>query len=47
MSCEYFYNSNGNLCFYPLNETMNDDDKPIIWAYKKDDVNELSFASTE
>ena len=47
MSCEYFYNSNGNLCFYPLNETMNDDDKPIIWAYKKDDVNELNFSSTE
>lgn len=35
MSAEYYYNTVGNLCFYPINETVNDDVKPIIWTYAK------------
>ena len=27
----------GNLCFYPLNETVDDSIKPIIWTYKSID----------
>lgn len=30
LSAEYYYNNVGNLCFYPLNETVDDDNKPII-----------------
>ena len=33
LSAEYYYNSVGNLCFYPLNETVDDSVKPIIWTY--------------
>ena len=35
MSAECYYNNVGNLCFYPLNETINDDQKPVIWTYEK------------
>lgn len=35
MSAEYYYNTVGNLCFYPINETVNDDVKPIIWTFGK------------
>lgn len=33
MSAEYYYNEVGNLCFYPINETVDDSAKPIIWTY--------------
>ena len=33
LSAEYYYNTVGNLCFYPINETVNDEVKPIIWTY--------------
>ena len=33
LSAEYYYNNVGNLCFYPINETVNDDVKPIIWTF--------------
>lgn len=33
LSAEYYYNNLGNLCFYPINETVNDDVKPIIWTF--------------
>ena len=33
LSAEYYYNNVGNLCFYPINETVNDDAKPIIWTF--------------
>lgn len=33
ISAEYYYNNVGNLCFYPINETVNDDVKPIIWTF--------------
>ena len=32
LSAEYYYNNVGNLCFYPINETVNDDAKPVIWT---------------
>ena len=35
LSAEYYYNSVGNLCFYPLNETVDDSVKPIIWTYSQ------------
>lgn len=35
LSAEYYYNSVGNLCFYPLNETVDDSNKPIIWTFEK------------
>ena len=33
LSAEYYYNNVGNLCFYPINETVDDSVKPIIWTY--------------
>lgn len=35
MSAECYYNNVGNLCFYPINETVNDDQKPIIWTFEE------------
>lgn len=34
MSAEYYYNNVGNLCFYPINETVDDSVKPIIWTFE-------------
>lgn len=31
LGAECFYNDLGNLCFIPINETIIDKDKPIIW----------------
>lgn len=33
MSAEVYYNNVGNLTFVPLNETIDDLQKPIIWSY--------------
>lgn len=33
MSAEYYYNEVGNLCFYPINSTVDDSVKPIVWTY--------------
>lgn len=33
LSAEYYYNNVGNLCFYPINDTVNDNVKPVIWVY--------------
>ena len=35
LSAEYYYNNLGNLCFYPLNETVDDSNKPVIWTFEK------------
>lgn len=35
LSAEYYYNDVGNLCFYPINETIDDSNKPIIWVYEE------------
>lgn len=34
MSAEYYYNNVGNLCFYPINETVDDSVKPVIWTFE-------------
>ena len=34
LSAEYYYNNLGNLCFYPINETLDDSFKPIIWTFE-------------
>lgn len=34
MSAEYYYNNMGNLCFYPINETVDDSVKPVIWTFE-------------
>lgn len=43
LSAEYYYNNVGNLCFYPINETVDDSVKPIIWTYKNFDRSLSSF----
>jgi len=35
LSAEYYYNNIGNLCFYPLNETVYDANKPVIWVFEQ------------
>lgn len=34
LSAECYYNSVGNLCVYPLEETINDYSKPVIWVFE-------------
>ena len=34
MSAEYYYNNVGNLCFYPINDTVDDSVKPVIWTFQ-------------
>ena len=43
MSAEYYYNSVGNLVFYPINDSMNDVNKPIIWTYNETQMEGLKF----
>ena len=45
LSAEYYYNNVGNLCFYPIEETINDITKPTIWVFKElsSDVHTLSL----
>jgi hypothetical protein len=33
MSAEYYYSAVGNLVFYPVDDSMNDVSKPILWVY--------------
>ena len=47
MSAEYYYNSVGNLCFYPIDESLNEVDKPIIWQYTEIDLDGLNLNSEE
>lgn len=35
LSAEFYYNNIGNLCFYPINETIDDSNKPVIWVFEK------------
>lgn len=35
LSAEYYYNNLGNLCFYPINETVDDSNKPVIWVFEQ------------
>lgn len=45
ISAEYYYNNLGNLCFYPINVTVNDDAKPVIWTFERihKEINNLSL----
>ena len=43
MSAEYYYNTVGNLVFYPINDSMNDVNKPIIWTYNETQMEGLKF----
>lgn len=47
MSAEYYYNNTGNLSFYPINDSMNDIDKPIIWTYGEVNTDSLSFSGQD
>lgn len=33
LNAEVYYNTEGNLCFISINETINDTDKPTLWDY--------------
>ena len=33
MSAEYYYNTIGHLVFYPMDDSMNDINKSILWVY--------------
>ena len=46
MNCEYFYNALGYLCFEPLDESLNDHEKPIIWSYTKNEIDQFDFKGT-
>lgn len=45
LSAEYYYNTVGNLCFYPINATVSDAAKPVIWNFEELDrgVNNFSM----
>ena len=45
LSAEYYYNNLGNFCLYPINETIDDSNKPIIWTFTKlnRDIQNLSI----
>lgn len=43
MSAEYYYNAVGNLVLYPVDESMNDVNKPIVWVYDENQMDGLSF----
>lgn len=47
MSAEYYYNTVGNLIFYPVNESMNDINKSIIWTYDESQLEGLQFTGVE
>lgn len=47
MSAEYYYNVVGNLTFYPLNESMNDIQKSIIWTYDEQYIDSLDLSSED
>lgn len=45
LSAEYYYNNNGNFCMYPINETIDDSNKPIIWTFSKIDRSLQNFSA--
>lgn len=47
MSAEYYYNTIGNLILYPMDESMNDVNKPIIWTYDEDQLEGLQFVGDQ
>lgn len=47
MSAEYYYSATGNLLFVPIDESMNDIDKPILWSYEDVDLSSLELKYEE
>lgn len=47
MSAEYYYNMVGHLVFYPVDESMNDINKPILWVYDEDQMEGLQFTGKD
>ncbi len=45
LGAECFYNDIGNLCFIPINETIVDENKPIIWNLSDKEKEFLSSTS--
>ena len=43
MSAEYYYNNEGILCFTPIDESLNEINKPIIWSYTFEDLDDFSL----
>lgn len=43
MSAEYYYNTVGNLVLYPVDSSMNDINKPIVWTYNESQIEGLKF----
>ena len=43
MSAEYYYNNEGTLCFTPIDESLNEINKPIIWSYTFEDLDDFSL----
>ena len=46
LSAEVFYNSQGRLCFFPLNVVGDDNDKPVLYNYNttKGELTNLDFS---
>ena len=47
MSAEYYYNTIGHLVFYPVDDSMNDISKQILWVYDEDQMEGLHFVGTD
>lgn len=47
MSAEYYYNTVGHLVFYPIDESMNDINKQILWVYDEQQLEGLQFSGKD
>jgi hypothetical protein len=47
MSAEYYYNMIGHLVFYPMDESMNDINKQILWIYDENQMEGLHFTGKD
>ena len=47
MSAEYYYNMVGHLVFYPIDDSMNDVNKPILWVYDENQMEGLEFSGKD
>lgn len=47
MSAEYYYNTIGHLVFYPMDDSMNDVNKSILWVYDENQMEGMQFSGKE
>lgn len=47
MSAECYYDRNGNLRFEPIDESLNEINKPVVWQYDVFDLQELSLSGMD